>query len=180
MCHLCLRKSSGHVRGFLQEGLLLKVADPSSLRFTEGVEYQEVQAIAMTISPMTTVILDLASRRGAFGCGMSPCCRYCSDKMKAGPCPQAAAPMYAVRSRHHNVTKRHNHTHMVMSVHGCACRYRLLLQGNTNSLVRNQGLTPVPIGTVNMAGLLEQWTLKINSEARSRGIVCEQGLGDHA
>ncbi len=75
MCHLCLRNSSGHVRGFLQEGLLLKVADPSSLRFTEDIEYQEVQAIAMTISPMTTVILDLASRRGVFDCGISPCCQ---------------------------------------------------------------------------------------------------------
>ncbi len=67
MCHLCLRNSSGHVRGFRQEGLLLKVADPSSLRFTEVVAYQEVQAIAMTINKMTTVILDLASRRGMFG-----------------------------------------------------------------------------------------------------------------
>ncbi len=32
--------------------------------------------------------------------------------------------MYVVRSHHHNVGERHNHTHIIMSVHGCAYRYR--------------------------------------------------------
>ena len=32
--------------------------------------------------------------------------------------------MYVVRSHHHNVGERHNHTHIIVSVHGCAYRYR--------------------------------------------------------